>query len=95
MSVLLARWAKRCKPRLTVAVHAHEGKAEVEWEEVYVQTRNLPAGLQVRAGRFASQVGCLNEQHPQRQAGRRLGPFEQLATGGRLGTQPPQGSRSR
>lgn len=50
--------------RLTVAAHAHEGKAEIELEEAYVQTRNLPAGLQLRAGRFASQVGYLNEQHP-------------------------------
>jgi len=50
--------------RFTVAAHAHDGKVETELEEAYVQTRSLPAGLQVRAGRFASQIGYLNEQHP-------------------------------
>ncbi|MFY7907746.1 MAG: hypothetical protein ACOVO0_16555, partial [Burkholderiaceae bacterium] len=50
--------------RFTVAAHAHGGKVEAELEEAYVQTRSLPAGLQVRAGRFPSQIGYLNEQHP-------------------------------
>ncbi len=50
--------------RFTVAAHAHDGKVEAELEEAYVQTRGLPAGLQVRAGRFPSQIGYLNEQHP-------------------------------
>lgn len=50
--------------RFTVAAHAHDGKVEAEVEEAYLQTRSLPAGLQVRAGRFPSQVGYLNEQHP-------------------------------
>lgn len=48
----------------TAALHQHDGKVEVELEELFVQTRSLPAGLQVRAGRFASQLGYLNEQHP-------------------------------
>jgi hypothetical protein len=47
-----------------VAVHTHERKFEAELEEAWVQTRTLPAGLQFRAGRFASQLGYLNEQHP-------------------------------
>ncbi len=42
----------------------HEGKLERKVEKFFVQTRTLPAGLQARAGRFASQVGYLNEQHP-------------------------------
>lgn len=33
-------------------------------EKAWVQTRTLPHGLQVRAGRFASQIGYLNELHP-------------------------------
>lgn len=50
--------------RVTVAAHSHEGTIEAELEEAYLQTRQLPAGWQVRAGRFASQIGYLNEQHP-------------------------------
>lgn len=50
--------------QFTAAAHAHDGKTEVELEEAYVQTRTLPLGLQARAGRFASQIGYLNEQHP-------------------------------
>ena len=50
--------------RLSVAAHSHDGKLATEVEEAYLQTRSLPAGLQLRAGRFASQIGYLNEQHP-------------------------------
>ena len=50
--------------QFTAAAHSHDGKTEVELEEAYVQTRTLPLGLQARAGRFASQIGYLNEQHP-------------------------------
>lgn len=48
----------------TAAAHTFERKMELELEEAWVQSRTLPAGLQVRAGRFASQIGYLNEQHP-------------------------------
>ncbi|RYF14038.1 MAG: hypothetical protein EOO30_19480 [Comamonadaceae bacterium] len=48
----------------TAAVHSDEGKIEAEIEEAWLQTRSLPAGLQVRAGRFSSQLGYLNELHP-------------------------------
>lgn len=48
----------------TAAVHGDDGKVEAEIEEAWLQTRSLPAGLQVRAGRFASQLGYLNELHP-------------------------------
>jgi hypothetical protein len=48
----------------TAAAHSHERKLEVELEEAWVQSRTLPAGFQVRAGRFSSQLGYLNEQHP-------------------------------
>ncbi len=49
--------------QLTAGVHTHEGKTEVALEEAWLQTRTLPWGLQARAGRFASQLGYLNEQH--------------------------------
>lgn len=50
--------------QLTVAAHHHDDKLEAELEELWVQTRSLPAGFDLRAGRFASQLGYLNEQHP-------------------------------
>ena len=48
----------------TAVAHTRDRKLEVELEEAWVQSRTLPAGMQVRAGRFASQLGYLNEQHP-------------------------------
>ena len=50
--------------QLTGSVHSDDEKIEAELEEAWVQTRTLPAGLQLRAGRFSSQLGYLNEQHP-------------------------------
>lgn len=50
--------------QLSGAVHSHGRKVEPELEEAWLQTRTLPAGLQLRGGRFASQLGYLNEQHP-------------------------------
>lgn len=50
--------------RLTAAAHTADRKLEVELEEAWLQTTSLPAGLQLRAGRFSSQLGYLNEQHP-------------------------------
>lgn len=44
--------------------HTADRRLEHHLENAWVQSRSLPAGLQVRAGRFASQVGYLNEQHP-------------------------------
>ena len=44
--------------------HTVDQKLETHWENAWVQTRGLPAGWQVRAGRFASQVGYWNEIHP-------------------------------
>lgn len=40
------------------------GDGEVEAEEVYVQTRALAPGLQLRAGKFYSGIGYLNAKHP-------------------------------
>lgn len=50
--------------RFTAAAHTFDDKLEAEVEEAWVQTRSLPHGFQLRAGRFASQLGYLNEQHP-------------------------------
>ena len=40
------------------------GKLEKGFGEVWLEPPSLPAGLQLRAGRFPSQVGYLNTQHP-------------------------------
>ncbi|WP_240901825.1 TonB-dependent receptor [Wenzhouxiangella sp. XN24] len=37
---------------------------EVELEEAFVTTRSLPAGLQAKFGKFLSDVGYINKQHP-------------------------------
>ncbi|MFO0123900.1 MAG: hypothetical protein ACK520_15730 [Inhella sp.] len=41
----------------------HDGKLEKAIEEAYLETTALPYGLQARVGRFASQIGHLNQQH--------------------------------
>lgn len=48
----------------SLAAHTEEGKLEHHTENLWIQTRTLPAGLQAKLGRFSSQVGYLNEQHP-------------------------------
>lgn len=50
--------------RATGSVHSNEDTLEGHIEEAWLQTRTLPGGLQARAGRFSSQIGYLNEQHP-------------------------------
>jgi hypothetical protein len=37
---------------------------EVELEEAFITTRALPAGLQAKFGKFLSDVGYINKQHP-------------------------------
>jgi hypothetical protein len=49
---------------VAAAAHTGEGKTEKHTESFWIQTRTLPAGLQSRLGRFRSQIGYLNEQHP-------------------------------
>ncbi|MCX7896366.1 MAG: hypothetical protein N2441_00625 [Rhodocyclaceae bacterium] len=41
-----------------------ERKGEVTLEEAYFETRSLPAGFKLRAGKFLSGIGYLNAQHP-------------------------------
>jgi len=52
------------RAQATATVATHEGKLEKGIEEFWLETTRLPAGLQLRAGRFASQIGYLNQQHP-------------------------------
>ena len=47
----------------TVALAEHGGETEVEIEEVYIATTALPAGIEVKAGRFFSELGYLNSHH--------------------------------
>lgn len=47
-----------------VGFHTEDQKLKKHVENAWIQTRSLPLGLQVRAGRFASQIGYLNELHP-------------------------------
>jgi hypothetical protein len=48
---------------VTVAVAEEDGEAVVEFEEAWVQTTDLPAGISVVGGRFFSAAGYLNETH--------------------------------
>lgn len=49
--------------KLTTVFESHEGESEVNIEEAFVQTLALPNGFTVRAGRFLSDIGYLNNQH--------------------------------
>ncbi len=49
--------------KLTLAIAEHEGATETELEEAYIETLGLGSGLTVKAGRFFSNVGYLNDQH--------------------------------
>ena len=55
---------RHLRAQLSATFETHEGKLEHGLEEAWLETTSLPWGLQVRAGRFASQVGYLNQQHP-------------------------------
>ena len=47
-----------------VSAHNEDGEIHFELEEAYLTTLALPAGLQIRAGKFRSTVGKLNRIHP-------------------------------
>ncbi len=49
--------------QFTAAVADHGGETEVELEEAFIQTLGLGGGVTVKAGRFFSGIGYLNEQH--------------------------------
>ena len=49
--------------KMTAALHAGDEGSEFELEEAYVETIGLGHGAAVKAGRFFSSVGYLNQQH--------------------------------
>ncbi len=49
--------------KLTTVIEQHDGDIEVGLEEAFIQTLALPAGFSLRAGRFLSDIGYLNNQH--------------------------------
>jgi len=55
---------RHLRAQMTAVLATHDGSVEKEIEEAWVETRTLPLGLSARAGRFASQLGYLNQQHP-------------------------------
>lgn len=65
-SDLVARGAlgSALNAEISAAVHTKDGDVETHLENAWVETKTLPAGLQARVGKFSSQIGYLNEQHP-------------------------------
>src|SRR5688572_9593634 len=51
------------RTQLTATVETHEGKLDGTFEEAWLETTALPAGLQLRVGRFPAQIGQFNQQH--------------------------------
>lgn len=49
--------------KVTTAIADHEGETEVELEEAFIETLAIGNGLTVKAGRFFSDIGYLNNQH--------------------------------
>ncbi len=49
---------------VTVALENEDGDTVVALEEAYIDTLALPYGLAAKAGRFYSDIGYLNRQHP-------------------------------
>jgi hypothetical protein len=49
--------------KLTTVFESHDGESEVNIEEAFIQTMALPNGFNLRAGRFLSDIGYLNNQH--------------------------------
>ena len=48
---------------LTVPIVIEDGEVVVELEEAWIETLSLPGGLSLRAGRFFSNIGYLNDKH--------------------------------
>ena len=62
--ILRGAFNEHLSGEVIVGFHTEDQKLEKHVENAWVQTRSLPQGLQLRAGRFASQIGYLNELHP-------------------------------
>ena len=50
--------------KFTGVIHHHMEEVEAEMEELWLQTVGLGNGLTVKAGRFFSDIGYLNNKHP-------------------------------
>jgi len=50
--------------KLTAVMESNKHETDFSIEEAYLQTLSLPAGLTLRGGRFLSDIGYLNGQHP-------------------------------
>lgn len=50
--------------KLTAVMESNEEETDFSIEEAYLQSLSLPAGLTLRGGRFLSDMGYLNGQHP-------------------------------
>lgn len=48
---------------LTTVLESHDDETEILLEEAFIETLAMPHGLNVRAGRFLSDFGYLNNQH--------------------------------
>ena len=49
--------------QVSLAVESEDGEVELGLEEAYIETTALPGGLALRAGRFFSNIGYLNNHH--------------------------------
>ncbi|WP_112351657.1 hypothetical protein [Shewanella benthica] len=49
--------------KLTSVIETQEGSTELGLEEAFIQTLAMPNGFSIRAGRFLSDIGYLNNQH--------------------------------
>jgi outer membrane receptor protein involved in Fe transport len=47
-----------------MAMLAIDGDGEVDLEEAWFQTRGLPHGFKIKGGKFLSDIGYINNQHP-------------------------------
>lgn len=54
---------RHLRAHIGAVFETHDGKLEKGIEEAFIETTSLPYGLRARAGRFASQIGQLNQQH--------------------------------
>lgn len=52
------------KAHIVALLDAEDGESIVELEEAYLQTQQLPAGLQLRAGTYLTEFGRINPTHP-------------------------------
>ncbi len=50
--------------KITTVLETSDSETELVLEEAFIQTLTMPAGFSIRAGRFLSDIGYLNNQHP-------------------------------